>query len=496
MWSLLERGISGIAAAIQLKQLGIPFTVVERQAGIGGTWLLNTYPEARVDTSSFLFQYTFEKNYKWTEHFAASEENQAYLTYIATKNNVKEHFIFNREVMGAEWNQKDSKWTIQINNKQSGEKETMVANVMISATGVLSTPRLPDIKSIKDFKGPIFHTAQWNHSVPYKDARCALIGTGSTGTQLAPGLAQYAKSLAVYQRSPNWIIPIEGYREPVQDYQKWLCDAMPYYWNWFCYSMYFQSLQVAPLQEHDYAWQAKGGLVNERNDALRLTLTDFIRNKFIDRPDLFEKLLPNHAPLVRRPPIDNGFYDCLKQDNVELVTDKIDHIDETGIVTQDGKHREFDMIVLGSGFMPFKMASVNYVGRDGITLEETWKKDGARSYLGMTIPGYPNLFTLYGPNHQPRGGSMHSWAEIWTRYAVAAIVHMIENESSSIEIRDDVFEEYNERLDEANKALIWESQGHGYYVNEFGRQCVNMPWRTHLYHQMVKMPKYEEYYIK
>lgn len=128
--------------------------------------------------------------------------------------------------------------------------------------------------------------------------------------------------------------------------------------------------------------------------------------------------------MVRRPPITNDFYDCLKQDHVELVTDGIDHITETGIMTVDGIHREFDLIVLGSGFMPFKMSSINYIGRDGITLKETWAKDGARSYRGMVIPGYPNLFTLYGPNHQPRGGSMHSWAETWTRYAVSAIVRL------------------------------------------------------------------------
>jgi len=128
---------------------------------------------------------------------------------------------------------------------------------------------------------------------------------------------------------------------------------------------------VLLFQEHDHAWQANGGLANERNDALRLTLTGFIRKKFIDRPDLLEKLLPNHAPLVRRPPIDNDFYDCIKPDNVELMTDTIDHIDEISIVTNNGKHRKLDLVVLGSGFMPFKMSSVNYVGRDGITLEET-----------------------------------------------------------------------------------------------------------------------------
>ena len=206
--------------------------------------------------------------------------------------------------------------------------------------------------------------------------------------------------------------------------------------------------------------------------------------------------MPQYAPLVRRPPVDNGFYDCLKQDNVELVTGKIDYITETGIMSECGIHREFDLIALGSGFIPFKLSSVRYIGPNGITLERSWKKDGARSYLGMAIPGYPNLFTLYGPNHQPRGGSMHSWAEIWSRYAVASIVYMIEHKVSLMEIRKDVFDEYQDRLDKSMKDLIWESKGHGFYVNEFGRHCVSMPWTSQAYREMIMKPNYNEFNIK
>jgi 4-hydroxyacetophenone monooxygenase len=229
---------------------------------------------------------------------------------------------------------------------------------------------------------------------------------------------------------------------------------------------------------------------------MRKGLTEFIRKKMSDRPDLIEKLIPKYAPLVRRLVVDNGFYDVLKQDNCELVTDKIERFTKNGILTANGVEREFDLIVLGAGFKVSKyFFPCKYVGRGGITLEESWKKDGARSYLGMVIPGFPNLFTLYGPNHQPRGGSLYSWAEIWARYAVTSVAHMIENDKKSMEVRPEVYDQYQARLDEATSKLIWESEGSGYYVNEFGRQGVNMPWTTSEYHSMVIKPNADDFVV-
>ena len=256
----------------------------------------------------------------------------------------------------------------------------------------------------------------------------------------------------------------------------WLCDNLPYYWNWYCFAAYYRSLDLAPLQLRDLAYEAKGGCANERNDAIRKSLTNFIHKKMADRPDLIEKLIPKYAPLVRRLVVDNGFYDCLKEKHVELVTTGIDHFTEKGIVTTDGVEREFDMVVLGAGFKVSKYFwPCEYVGKGGTRLEDCWTKDGARSYLGMVMPGFPNLFTLYGPNHQPRGGSLYSWAEIWARYAVASVVYMIEHGVKSMDVKSAVFDEYQAKLDEATSKLIWESAGAGYYVNEFGRQGVNMP---------------------
>lgn len=177
---------------------------------------------------------------------------------------------------------------------------------------------------------------------------------------------------------------------------------------------------------------------------------------------------------------------------MELVTDEIDGFTEKGIRTADGVEREFDMAILGTGFKVSQYFwPCKYVGRDGVTLEDLWNKDSPRSYLGLVMPGFPNFFSFYGPNHQPRLGGFYSWGEIWSRYTAESIIHLIENDKKSVECRKEVFDEYNTKLDAKAKELIWELDGHGYYVNEFGRQSVNAPWHTAEYHSMVSPDDFE-----
>ncbi|CAG9996236.1 unnamed protein product [Clonostachys byssicola] len=490
---IIGGGISGLAAAVQFKRLGLNFQVIERQKGIGGTWLLNSYPDARVDTSSYLFQFKFVKNYPWSEYFATAGETQEYLEYVANEYEVEDHFSFNREVVSAIWNELTKKWQLTVKSNDGGV-EVIICDAVVSGSGVFSTPSIPDIKGIKDFQGHIFHTANWDHKTDLRNKRVALLGTGSTGVQLSSAVASQASQYTVFQHSPNWIMNMAGYGTRIDDHVRWLFATMPYYWNWFCYSAHVTSQQLQGLQDYDKDWQAKGGLINKRNDLVRESLTSYIKSKTKSKPGLFEKVLPDYPPLVRRLVVDNDFFDTLLLDHVDLVTDKIESFTENGIKTADGAEREFDIVILGTGFKVSQYFwPCKYVGRNGTTLEDLWKKDGARSYLGLTMPGFPNFFSFYGPNHQPRSGGFYSWGEIWSRYTAEAIVHLIENKLNSIECRKDVFDRYNDKLDEANKGLIWELPGHGYYVNEFGRQSVNTPWNTADYHSMVLKPNMDDF---
>jgi 4-hydroxyacetophenone monooxygenase len=490
-------GISGLAAAVQFKRLGLNFQVLERQRGLGGTWLLNSYPDVRVDTSSYLFQFKFVKNYPWREYFATAGETLKYLENVAELYKVKDHFHFNREVVRCEWDESTSEWELTVNHAD-GHTEIIRCNAVVSGSGLFATPNAqPNIKGYQNFKGPMFHTAHWDHSVDYRNKRVALLGTGSTGTQLAPAVAREAKSLTVYQRTPNWIMNMVGYRQPVDDHARYVFDEMPYYWNWYCYSSHVMSQQLQHLQDYDRDWQAKGGYISERNDKVRQALTEYIESKAEGVPSLLEKILPKHAPLVRRLVVDNGFYDMLRRDNVDLVTDRIETFTDKGIKTADGVEREFDMIILGTGFKVSQYFwPCKYIGRNGATLEDLWKKDGPRSYLGLTMPGFPNFFAFYGPNHQPRSGGFYSWGEIWARYTATAIIHLLENDKKSIECRQDVFDDYNVKLDAKAKTLLWEEEGHGYYVNEWGRSGVNVPWATADYHRMVSKPNFDDFEIR
>ncbi|CAK7235182.1 hypothetical protein SBRCBS47491_009204 [Sporothrix bragantina] len=492
-------GISGLAAAVQFKRLGINFQVIERQHDLGGTWLLNTYPDARVDVSSFLFQFKFIKGYHWSEYFATAGETQKYLAHVADKFQVRNRFLFNREVVSCIWHEDEGEWELTIKHSD-GKVDIERCNAIVSGSGLFSTPKLPDIQGMEDFKaagGSVFHTANWDHTVEYANKRVALLGTGSTGTQLASAVASKAKTLTVFQRTPNWIMNMEGYRAKIDDAVRYVFDNMPYYWNWFCYSAHATTQQLQYMQSYDRDWQANGGIINERNDLVRKALVQYIEKKTEGIPGLKDKLIPHYAPLVRRLVVDNGFYDTLRRDNVELVTEKIKTFTEKGIRTEDGIERQLDVVVLGTGFKTSQYFwPCKYVGRDGATMEEMWKKDGPRSYLGMTMPGFPNFFILYGPNHQPRSGAFYSWGEIWMRYISQCIVHLIENDKKSMDCRQDVFDEYNVRLDAACKELIWESKGSSYYVNELGRQSVNAPWHTADYHRMSQKPNFDDFVIR
>jgi 4-hydroxyacetophenone monooxygenase len=441
-----------------------------------------------------MFEWTAQ-GYRFKEVFPTGLTIRTYLEYVTATFGIKKHMSFNCEVTRASWNQASSKWNIVIKHAD-GSAEVQDCNFIISCSGLFSTPNLPDINGIHSCKKPLFHTSQWSQNVDCQEKDIALIGTGSTGCQLAPALAHTAKSLTVYQRTPNWIAPNIFYNSLVPDEVNWLYDNMPYYWNWIRYGTFYKSLNFLRLQVRDQEWEASGGSVSEINAGLRAFLTNFMHEHFKDRPDLVAKMLPNVAPSVRRLVVDNGFYDAVLRDNVELVTNRIDRITETGILTTDGKERRFDMIVLGSGWKVSQyLWPVDYVGVEGMTLQKLWEKDGARSYLGMTMPHYPNLFTLYGPNHQPRAGSLFSCCEIWARYAVSSIVGIIERGAKSMELKREVFDEYQARLNLQAKKAIWETEGAGYFVNKHGRQGVNNPFTNAQYHPMIRQVNFDDYIV-
>ncbi|HVW43878.1 MAG TPA: NAD(P)/FAD-dependent oxidoreductase [Amycolatopsis sp.] len=492
-------GFSGIAMGVQLGLLGIPYTVLERRHEVGGVWSVNTYPDARVDTLSATYQFSFEKNYPWTEYFARQGEVRGYLETIARKHGVSEHIRFGRDVVRADWHDEDAEWELTVRG-DGGVEETLRAPVVVSAAGLFALPRDLDLPGVADFAGEIVHSTAWEPQRSVRGKRVGVIGNGSTGVQLLGAVAREAGHVSVFQRTPQWISPRERYGEPVEPQVRWLLDNMPYYWNWSRYFAVIPLLDAYGLLVPDPDWIAAGGKVNERNDSLRELLVGYMRSQLGDRQDLLERLIPDYAPIARRPVVDNGWYRALTRENVELVTDPIERMTPGGIRTADGREHPLDLVIAAVGFQTDRyLWSTDYRGRNGDSLHELWAEHGAEAYAGMTVPGFPNMFILYGPNSQPvsGGNTLPVWFEMWSSYIAQCLLAMFERGARRIEVRKDVCDEYNERLQQRASQLIYLADEGlpeaNYYVNQHGKLGVNVAWDFEEYHRICARPDLDHF---
>ncbi|MCF8608991.1 NAD(P)/FAD-dependent oxidoreductase [Gordonia sp. HY285] len=493
--AIIGAGFSGIAMGVQLARLGIPFTVYERRSEIGGVWSINTYPDVRVDTLSASYEYSFEKKYPWTEYFARQSEVRNYLDFVARKHGVFEHIVFDADVTAAEFADDAKTWSLTVSVADQ-EPTTVVANAVVAASGLFATPRELPVEGAAGFSGQIVHTTEWNDSIEYAGKNVAIIGNGSTGVQLLSKIASEAASVTVYQRTPQWISPRAKYGEAISEELQWLFQTMPFYWNWNKYIAGFASNDLRDLLIADEQWIADGGDVNRRNDAMRDMLVGYIRKQVNDREDLVEKLVPDYPPMTRRPVVDNQWYASLTRDNVELVTTPIQRLTDSAVQTSDGTVRDADLIIAAVGFQTEKFLwPTEYIGEDGVRLEDVWAAEGAQAHLGMTVPGFPNLFMLYGPTSQPvaSGAGLPIWLETWCSYIAELILEMLEKGYGSTAIRREAFDHYNEQLHKEASRLIYLSQTSAtrknYYVNKFGRLQVSAPWDGEVYFAMCVNPR-------
>jgi len=474
---VIGAGAAGLVTAIQLDRLGIPFTIIERNPEVGGTWWTNDYPDARVDVPSHHYQLTVTKNYRWKHWFATQPELLEYIRHVTDTYKLRDRIRFNTELTEATWDDVGKKWKVALRNK-NGQEEILEGNAIISGAGLFNAPNLPNIEGIDSFEGWIFHTTAWDHGFDYSGKRVGIIGVGCTGAQLMPRVAKEAGSVTIFQRSPQWVSKLQGYRDPISSEAQWLLDNVPHYWNWNSFGVFHTfCASDGALHALDDDWRSRGGQISEANDCLKRSLEDYIQSQFPGDPEMAAKLTPPWPPYARRLIVDNGWFDALKQPNVALVTDGIERITPRGVVTRDGTEHELDLLVIAGGFKTERyLWPAQYTGKDGLTLEEAWARDGARAYLGMTVPGFPNMFIVYGPNMQQRAGGLFSWIEMWARYSVQALADMLESGHRSIECRQDVFESYNLELDSQQGQCIWALESSkSYFFNGDGRQIVNNP---------------------
>ena len=495
---VIGAGVSGLCAAAYLKAAGVPFTVLEKNATVGGVWLENHYPGAGVDTPNHLYSFSFAR-YDWPMYFALRDDLHRYLEHVADAEDLRRSIQFNTRVERADYDEAAQRWRVTTRD-ESGHREILTANVVISAAGIFNPPAWPRIEGLKDFKGPMFHTAEWRDDAALEGKRVAIIGNGASCMQIGPEIQHKVAALTIFQRSPHWAAPFPQFRKPVPEPLRLLLREVPLYQAWYRVRLgwTFNDRVHATLQK-DPAWPYKDRALNSTNDAHRAYYTRYLREELGDREDLLPKVLPTYPPFGKRMLMDNGWYRMLRNPKVSLIDERIRRVVPEGVETADGKTTPADVLVIATGFDVLHFINTYEVhGRGGISLQDAWEGDNASAYLGTVVPGFPNFFTLYGPNLQPgHGGSLIVVIEMQMRYLTDLIRQMVATGVGAAECRREVHDDYIARVDAAHANMVWSHPGMTtYYRNERGRIVVNSPWRNVDFYEMTHQAKLEDYQLE
>ena len=493
-------GESGILAGIRLKQANIPFTIVEKNAGPGGTWWENSYPGARVDVANHFYCYSFEPNNDWTHFFAEQHELQAYFTDVMTKHGLNQHVRWNTEVVAAEWSDHDGMWNVSLRSAD-GQTGTVRVRALITAVGQLNRPYIPEFDGADSFEGPSFHSAAWDHSVDLTGKRVALIGAGASGFQIAPAIAGEVGRLTVFQRTAQWMFPNAMYHDEVGDGMRWAMRHLPFYGRWYRFLVTWPGADKgldAARGDPDYADQDYA--VSDINAAARMMFTQWITSQVGEGHELLAKVLPDYPATGKRTLQDNGSWlQTLQRDNVELVRSPIQRITADGIITEDAVTRDADVIVYATGFRHTDVLwPLKITGRDGVDLHRMW---GRRpyAYLGITVPGFPNLFIIYGPGtHLAHGGSLIFQSELQMRYINWCLEQLAEANLQSLEPTAEAATEWHQRTQDEIKNMVWSHPAvkHSYFKNADGEIHTVSPWHLNEYWAAVREPDWSQFVVR
>ena len=468
-------GMSGLLAAIRVQEAGLPYTVIEKNDGVGGTWWENTYPGARVDVGNHFYCYSFEPSDHWSEFFARQPELQAYFESVMDKHGVGRHVRWNTEVTSATWDPHNATWVVELD---SGD--TINARAVISAVGQLNRPFVPEVPG--NFEGPAFHTARWDHEVDLAGKDVVMVGAGATGFQLAPAIAEEVGHLTILQRSAQWMFPNPNYHAKVGPGVKWALRHLPFYGRWYRFLIFWPGCDTGLVAAKvDPDWEPQHRSVSETNELTRVMFTEWITDQLEGRPDLIDKVVPEYPPTGKRTLQDNGSWlSTLRRDDVELVRAGVGSLEANAVVDSNGDRHHADVVIWATGFRPNEMLlPMRITGRGGVDLREMWG-NRPRAYLGMTVPGFPNFFCLYGPGtNLASGGSLIFHSECEVRYIVECLVEMAERGIRSMEPRQDRLDDWYERSQAELEAMVWSSPAieHSFYKNDEGVVHGLSPWR-------------------
>jgi cation diffusion facilitator CzcD-associated flavoprotein CzcO len=470
--------MSGICIAAMLRDAGVDtVTLYEKSDRLGGTWRDNTYPGVACDVPSHYYSFSFAPNPDWSRIYSSGGEIWAYLEDVARLHRVTERVRFGVEVTGAEW--AGGHWRVELSTG-----ETVPADFLVAATGVVHHIREPDLPGLESFAGARFHSARWDHSVPVDGARVGLVGSGSTGVQITGALAGRAAPLTLFQRTPQWVLPATNPRVP--DRLRGLLRRFPAV-NRATYRL------VQSLVEHTlFEAVLKPGL---RRRAVELACERNLRK--VADPALRAKLTPDDQPMCRRLIVAPDYYEAVQRDDVHVVTERIERVEPAGVRTVDGTLHELDVLVLATGFDPHAfMRPMNLTGLDGRTLAEEWAK-GARGYRSIALPGFPNFFMLLGP-HSPFGNqSQITVAETQARHALGWIERWRRGELDSASPTDAAAERFNRQVRAALSVpgTVWVTGCNSWYLGDDGLPEL-WPWSAARHREVLAAPVDDDWEVR
>ncbi|MFN8261024.1 MAG: NAD(P)/FAD-dependent oxidoreductase [Chitinophagales bacterium] len=472
-------GFSGICVGIRLKKAGIHnFTIVEKANEVGGTWRDNTYPGAACDVKSNLYSYSFEPNPNWTRAYSPQAEILAYIKHCVKKYDLGKHILFDWEVKAAKYDEKKAMW--EVTNQRN---ETIKANVAVVGNGPLHIPSLPDIEGIHDFKGAVFHSAQWKHDFDFNNKNVCVIGTGASAIQFVPEIQPKVKKLYLMQRTAPWVLPKpDGEFTPTE-------------------STLFEKIPLIQKLNRDFIYylneaQVVGMMYNDNILKLGEVIGKRHINKYIKDPELRRKLTPTFKLGCKRVLLSNNYYQALAQPNLEVVTDGIQKFTKDSVVTNDGKSRKIDAVILGTGFhVSDSFQYYNVQGKKGVQLKDVLH-DAPEAYYGTSVHQFPNLFIMLGPNTGLGHNSMIYMIESQTNYILDAIQKMIKQNIKSIDVRKDVQTKFNEEIQKKLEGTIWLSGCKSWYLSADGKNHTVWPGFTLEFRNRTKNINLNDYHLE
>ncbi|MFD4462556.1 flavin-containing monooxygenase [Nocardia sp. NPDC058480] len=456
---IVGAGFSGIGVAIELRKAGFDdYLIIDEADGVGGTWHWNTYPGVAVDIPSFSYQYSFEQRTDWSRVYAPGRELKAYAESCVDKYGLRPRIRFGTTVIGADFDEPADRWVLH-----TADGSELTARFVISATGVLTRPKLPDIPGIETFSGTVMHTSRWDHRQDLRGKRVAIIGTGASAVQVIPEIASRVEHLTVFQRTPIWCLPRPDLPLPLAARLalkvpggRTLTRLVSQTYVEFTFPLaahYHRSLPTAAIGE-------RAGLAHLRRQ--------------VKDPAIRAALTPKYALGCKRPSFSNDYLSTFNRSNVTLETDPIGEITATGVRTAEGTEHRADVLILATGFKVMEsgnMPTYDLRGVDGRDLEKWWDENRLQAYEGVSVPGFPNFFSIIGP-YGYNGASYFTLIENQTRHILRCLHHARTHDADRIEVTEEANDRYfREMLARRGGQVFWDEScatANSYYFDKHG----------------------------